>query len=76
MKEKPKNDLKDAKANKYLIILFAIIVAMVLVVYGISIIVGGGFHDFCEGAIIWVLVGIGICAYYAYYDQRNKDRKD
>ena len=79
MTEKVKQDSKKAKANERLIGLTAIIVTVVLVIYGVSIPIGGGFHDFCSSAILWVLVGIGVAAYSAYYGQnetRTKDKGD
>jgi transcriptional regulator with XRE-family HTH domain len=72
MTEKVKKDSKTAKANTHLIGITAIIVTIVLVIYGVSIPVGGAFHDFCEGAVIWVLFGIGIAAYFAYCSQKEK----
>jgi transcriptional regulator with XRE-family HTH domain len=72
MKEKVRKDSEKAKSNVRVIGTAAIIVTLVLVIYGISVLVGGGFHDFCEGAIIWVLFGIGIAAYFAYGDQGEK----
>ncbi len=72
MKEKVRKDSEKAKSNVRVIGIAAIIVTLVLVIYGISVLVGGGFRDFCEGAIIWVLFGIGIAAYFAYGDQGEK----
>ncbi len=72
MKEKVRKDSEKAKSNVRVIGIAAIIVTLVLVIYGISVLVGGDFRDFCEGAIIWVLFGIGIAAYFAYGDQGEK----
>ncbi len=72
MTEKVKKESKNTRENKRLIIFLAAVVTIVLVTYGVSIIVGGDFHDFCESAIIWVLAGIGICGYFAYYNQKEK----
>ena len=54
-----------------------ILVIAVLLVYAISRIVGGGFKDFCEGAIWWVLIAIGLAASMTYLSQTepNEDRK-
>lgn len=76
MTEKVKKDAANAKTNNRLIGITAIIVTIVLVIYGISIPIGGGFHDFCDGAIIWVLFGIGIAAYFAYCSQNETAAKD
>ena len=78
MTEKVKKDAKEAKNNKRLIGITAILVIAVLLVYGVSILVGGGFKDFCEGAIWWVLIAIGLAASMTYLSQTesNEDRKE
>ena len=77
MTEKVKKDAKEAKNNKRLIGITAILVIVVMLVYGVSIIVGGGFKDFCEGAIWWVLIAIGLAASMTYLSETepNEDRK-
>ena len=78
MMEKVKKDVKDANNNKRLIIITTILVIAVLLVYGISIIVGGGFKDFCEGAVWWVLIAIGLASFATYSSQlaHDGDRKE
>ena len=78
MMEKVKKDVKDANNNKRLIIITTILVIAVLLVYGISIIVGGGFKDFCEGAVWCVLIAIGLASFATYSSQleREGDRKE
>ena len=78
MTEKVRKDAKDANNNKRLIRVTAILVIAVLLVYAISTIVGGAFKDFCEAAILWVLMGIGVAASMAYLSQRepNEDSKE
>ena len=73
MMEKVKKDVKDADNNKRLIKVTAILVIAVLLVYAISIIVGGGFRDFCEAAVWWVLIAIGLAAFAAYSSQLEPD---
>ena len=73
MTEKVKNDAKDANNNKRLISVIGILVIAVLMVYGVSIIVGGAFRDFCEGAIWWVLLAIGLAASVTYFSQKESD---
>lgn len=73
MTEKVKNDAKDANNNKRLISVIGILVIAVLMVYGVSIIVGGAFRDFCEGAIWWVLIAIGLAASVTYFSQKESD---
>ena len=77
MTEKLKKDAKDADNNKRLIGVTAVLVIAVLLVYAVSMIVGGGFKDFCEGAIWWVLIAIGVAAFATYSSQAepNEDKK-
>ena len=76
MVEKVRKDAKDANYNKRLIGVTAILVIAVLLVYAISRIAGGGFKDFCESAIRWVLMAIGLAASMTYFSQTepNDDR--
>ena len=76
MGEKVRKDAKDANNNKRLIGVTAILVIAVLLVYAISRIAGGGFKDFCESAIRWVLMAIGLAASMTYFSQTepNDDR--
>ena len=69
MAEKVKKDKKTADNNRRLISTIAILAAVVLIVYVASMIVGGAFRDFCEAAIPWVLIGIGIAAAMTYFSQ-------
>ena len=73
MTEKVKKDAKDADNNKRLIGITGILVIAVLLVYGVSMIVGGAFKDFCEGAIWWVLIAIGLAASITYFSQIESD---
>ena len=75
MTEKVKKDAKVANTNKRLIIATAVLVVVVLTVYGISTIVGGGFKEFCQGAVWWVLIAIGLASFAAYAGQAESDRK-
>jgi transcriptional regulator with XRE-family HTH domain len=75
MTEKVKKDAENARNNTRLIGVTAVIVTIVLVIYGVSVIVGGGFRDFCDGAILWVLVGICVAAYLAYCSQQENTGK-
>ena len=73
MTEKVKKDARDADNNKRLIRATAIVVIAVLLVYVISIFVGGGFRDFCEAAILWVLIAIGLAASMTYLGQNESN---
>ena len=77
MTEKVKKDAKDAESNKRLILTVAVLVIVVLLVYAISIMIGGGFRDFCEAALLWVLMAIGLAAAMTYFGQAasETDRK-
>ena len=73
MVEKVKKDAKNADNNKRLIGVTAVLVIAVLLVYAVSMIVGGGFRDFCESAVWWVLMAIGVAAFAAYSSQSEPD---
>ena len=73
MTEKVKKDAKNADKNKRLILITAILVIAVLLVYAISTIVGGAFKDFCESALLWVLIGIGIASAMTYFSQQEAE---
>lgn len=79
MKEKIEKDVKDAKDNKRLIFTTAILLFVVAIIYLISYFVGGAFHDFCEGAVIWVVSGICFAFALAYISQKDEvisEKKD
>lgn len=71
MREKVVKDAKNFKGNKRLILTTGIIVMTVTITYLISIYVGGIFRDFCEAAIPWVLMGIGVACSTAYLSQKE-----
>lgn len=73
MTEKVKKDAKDANNNKRLIRGTAILVIAVLLVYAVSTVVGGAFKDFCESAIWWVLIAIGIASATTYFSQLESE---
>lgn len=56
--------------DKHFIKIVSIILLIVLTIYLISIVIGGGFHAFCCGAIIWVLIGICIASYFSYSNKK------
>jgi transcriptional regulator with XRE-family HTH domain len=72
MKEKIEKDVKVAKDNKRLILTTAILLVVVAIIYLISAFVGGVFYDFCEGAIRWVVLGIGVAFALTYMSQKDK----
>jgi len=60
--DKVQKDAKMAKVNKSVVFSSAIIAFAAILIYFISSIVGGAFYDFCEAAIKWVLLGIGLAS--------------
>ena len=73
MTEKVKKDAKDADNNKRLIRITGILVIAVLLVYAVSTVTGGAFRDFCEAALLWVLIGIGVAESMTYFSQIESD---
>lgn len=79
MKEKIEKNVKIAKGNKRLILTTAILIFVVAIIYSISTFVGGTFYDFCEAAIRWVMLGIGVAFAMTYMSQKDKvisEKKD
>ena len=75
MQEKIEKDATVAEANKRVIFATAVTTLISLVIYFVSIFVGGSFRDFCEHAIRWVLSGIGIVFTITYWNNRNKNNQ-
>ena len=71
MKEKIEKDVNVAKANKRLVLTTAIILFVVAIIYLISIFVGGAFNDFCEAAIRWIVMGVGVAFAMTYLSQKE-----
>lgn len=71
MKEKIEKDVKVAKGNKRLILTTTIVLFAVAIIYLISAFVGSVFYDFCEAAIKWVVLGIGVAFAITYMGQKN-----
>lgn len=71
MKAKLEKDVDIFKRNKCLILMTGILVLVVAIIYLISACVGGSFHNFCESAAIWVLMGIGVACGTAYISQKE-----
>ena len=73
------SDGGHAYGNKRLILTTAILIFVVAIIYSISTFVGGTFYDFCEVAIRWVVLGIGIAFAMTYMSQKDKvisEKKD
>ena len=73
MKEKFEKDADIAKARERVIVTTAVIALVVGVIYFISIIIGGAFHEFCAGAIQWVMLGIGTACALTLLNIKNSD---
>ena len=71
MKEKIEKDVKVSRGNKRLILTTAILIFAVAIIYSVSNFVGGAFHDFCEAAIRWVVLGIGVAFAITYMSQKD-----
>ena len=71
MKEKLEKDASNFKKNKQLILTTGILILVVAIVYFVSLCIGGAFHDFCENAVIWVLLGIGVASAVVYMSQEG-----
>ena len=72
MKEKMEKDVTTAKRNERVILIGGILVFIVGVIYLISTFVGGDFYDFCNAAVIWVLLGLGIACFGTYSKSDNE----
>lgn len=72
MTDKVKRDSKNADANARLTRITCTLVLAVLIIYVVSVFVGGGFRLFCEAAVKWVLLGIGFAAMFTYIGQEKK----
>lgn len=70
MTDKVKKDAKNSQVNSRLILTTGILVTVVGVIYAFSVVFGGEFKEFCEAAIKWVLLGIGLAAVCAYMSQK------
>ena len=79
MTENGNEKAEKAQDDRRVIFTAAIIALIVLIIYGVSFLTGGAFHDFCSGAIVWVLFGIGLAAYLAHCSQgggKPENRED
>lgn len=76
MTAKVKRDSRNLQVSTKLILITGILVAIVGVIYLISIILGGAFREFCEGAIKWVLFGIGLATVITYFSQNKPEGKE
>ncbi len=72
MKKKMEKDVNVARGNKRLILTTAILLFIVAIIYSISTFVGGTFYDFCENAIRWLVLGIGVAFAVVYMSQKDE----
>ena len=72
MTDKVKKDAKNSQVNSRLILTTGILIIVVGIIYAFSLILGGGFEEFCEAAIKWVLLGIGVAAVSTYMSQKEQ----
>ena len=71
MKEKMEMDINKAKNCRRVLLTTGILVCIVVAVYITSKFVGGDFYAFCEAAVRWVLMGIGLACVLAYANARE-----
>ena len=73
MQEKLEKDVKNQKGNRRLLIMLSVMVLVVAIINFISMIVGGPFREFCDAALIWVLMGIGLAGALTYLGQKESE---
>ena len=73
MKEKIEKDATVAKVRVRVIVTTAVIALGFGIIYSISIFTGGAFHEFCTGAIQWVMLGVGTACALTLLNIKNSD---
>ena len=73
MKEKIEKDANVAKVRGRVLVTTAVIALGVGIIYSISIFTGGAFHEFCTGAIQWVMLGVGTACALTLLNIKNSD---
>ena len=71
MKEKMEKDINKAKNSRRVLLTTGVLITIVAIIYVASRIVGGDFYAFCEAAVRWVLMGIGLACVLAYANARE-----
>jgi transcriptional regulator with XRE-family HTH domain len=71
MVEKVKKDSEDLKADRRALILIGILAAIAVIIYFVSLAVGGHFREFCEGALVYVIMGLTFLALIFVYQQKE-----
>lgn len=57
---------KVEESDKRLIFTTAILLFTVMIIYSISALMDGAFYYFCEAAIRWIVLGIGVACAITY----------
>ena len=73
MKEKIEKDANVAKVRERVLVTTAVIALGFGIIYSISIFTGGAFHEFCTGAIQWVMLGVGTACALTLLNIKNSD---
>ena len=73
MKEKIEKDANVAKVRGRVLVTTAVIALGFGIIYSISIFTGGAFHEFCNGAIQWVMLGVGTACALTLLNIKNSD---
>ena len=71
MRVKMEKDIDIFKGNKRLLLTSGVLLFTTATIYLISIFVGNEFHEFCEAALPWVVMGIGVACSTAYISQKE-----
>ena len=75
MKEKIEKDANVAKVRGRVLVTTAVIALGFGIIYSISIFTGGAFHEFCTGAIQWVMLGVGTACALTLLNIKNSNVK-
>ena len=73
MKVKIEKDANVAKVRGRVLVTTAVIALGFGIIYSISIFTGGAFHEFCTGAIQWVMLGVGTACALTLLNIKNSD---
>ena len=74
MKDRIVKDVKDQAALKSLVRSMLISTLIIAGIYFVSPIVGGGFKDFWQSAMPYILMGLYLAEFFAYEGSKEEDR--
>ncbi|MDD6154918.1 MAG: helix-turn-helix transcriptional regulator [Eubacteriales bacterium] len=76
MKDKIVQDAKNQAALKRTIMIMLIATLIIAGIHFVSLIVGGGFKDFWQAAMPYILIAIYLALFFAYEGQKAEDKGD